>query len=59
VFTAFAPLCLPRVTVLDGCQSIPRAYHAGGASLVDRAGRVGDEREFSTQCGAPLDPPNG
>jgi SAM-dependent methyltransferase len=26
LFTAFAPLCLPRVNVLDGCQSIRRAY---------------------------------
>ena len=26
LFTAFAPLCLPRVNVLDGRQSIRRAY---------------------------------
>jgi len=26
LFSAVAPLCLPRVNVLDGCQSIRRAY---------------------------------
>jgi SAM-dependent methyltransferase len=26
LFSAFAPLCLPRVNRLDGCQSIRRAY---------------------------------
>jgi SAM-dependent methyltransferase len=58
LFTAFAPLCLPRVNVLDGPVH-PASVHAGGVSRLDRAGSVGDGREFSTQCGAPLDPPNG
>jgi hypothetical protein len=26
LFSAAAPLCLPKVNVLDGCQSIRRAY---------------------------------
>ncbi|QOY90577.1 methyltransferase domain-containing protein [Paludibaculum fermentans] len=38
IFTALAPLCLPRVNVLDGSQSIRRAYTPGEfRALIARA----------------------
>ena len=37
----------------------PASVYSGGVSRLDRAVSVEDGREFSTQCGAPLDPANG